>query len=57
MKNFTSYEKLSKKAQKAINDERRGAWGMNPTTRIAPNRKGFRKADRAAAKAALRCGF
>lgn len=37
---FISYEKKSKKEQKAINAAKRGSWhGLSPVTRITPNKK------------------
>lgn len=33
MKQFIPYEKLSKRARKARDAERRGSWGMSPVTR------------------------
>lgn len=46
---FTSYEKKSKKEQRAINVAKRGSWyGLSPVTRITPDKK--TKYSRAATK-------
>ena len=38
MERFIPYDKLSKKAQRAINNARRRSWGeLDPTTRKPPN--------------------
>lgn len=40
MEKFTSYEKMSKKARKKLNAEKRRGWdGLNPVTRVAPDSK------------------
>lgn len=45
MKNFTPYEKLSKRAKKAVNDSRRGSWnGVNPVTRRSENPRAYNRA-------------
>lgn len=49
-----SYEKMSKKAQKAVNAEKRRTWGFNPVTRTGGSSKGY---NRAKEKAALRAAF
>ena len=37
---FVSENKLSKKARKELNNSRRGSWdGVNPVTRIVPDKK------------------
>ena len=42
MKKIVSYEKMSKKAQKEINNLRRGDWGnVNPVSRITKNKKAY----------------
>lgn len=44
MKKFVSYEKLSKKKQREINESRRGSWGgVNPVTRKTENRKAYNR--------------
>ena len=37
--NFIAYEKLSKKAKKAINDAKRGTWNCNPVTKVVKSKK------------------
>lgn len=50
MVKFIEKEKLSKKAQKALNARDRGSWyGLNPVTRIVPN-KGKNAYNRSKAK-------
>ena len=39
MKKFISKGKLSKKEQKALNDEKRVRWEFPPITRFIPNKK------------------
>lgn len=39
MKKFIAKEKLSKKAQKALNEEKRIRWDVLPVTRLIPNKK------------------
>ena len=39
MKTMVSREKLSKKAQKALNAEKRVRWEFKPVTRVIPNKK------------------
>jgi Txe/YoeB family toxin of Txe-Axe toxin-antitoxin module len=40
MKKFVSYEKMSKKEQKKINDAQRRSWnGLDPVTRVVPDEK------------------
>ena len=52
MTNFVSLEKRSKKEQKAFHASRRGSWnGVNPVTRVVPNKKAY---DRNRSKAAAR---
>lgn len=42
MKQFVSLDKQSKKAQKEYHAKQRGSWyGLNPVTRIVPNRKAY----------------
>lgn len=45
---FVSRDKMSKKAQKELNDKKRGTWGnTNPVTRVQPNKKAYdRKKDK-----------
>ena len=35
--------KLSKKARRKIDRQRRVVWDMNPTTRVKPSGKGYRR--------------
>jgi hypothetical protein len=44
---FVPQDKMSKKAQKELNDKKRGTWGnTNPVTRVQPNKKAYdRKRD------------
>ena len=50
MKQFVSLDKRSKKAQKAYHAKQRGSWyGLDPVTRVVPNRKAY---DRNSAKKA-----
>jgi hypothetical protein len=40
MDKFTSFDKLSKKEQKKLNDSKRRDWnGLNPVTRVVPDSK------------------
>lgn len=45
---FVPQDKMSKKAQKELNDKKRGTWGnTNPVTRVQPNKKAYdRKRDK-----------
>lgn len=45
---FVPQDKISKKAQKELNDKKRGTWGnTNPVTRVQPNKKAYdRKRDK-----------
>lgn len=44
MKDFTPFEKLSKKKQQHINKKRRRSWGtVNPVTRKPPNPKAYKR--------------
>ena len=44
MNNYIPYEKLSKKEKKKLNAERRKDWnGVNPITRIVPDKKAYRR--------------
>ena len=45
---FVPKDKMSKKAQKELNDKKRGTWGnTNPVTRVQPNKKAYdRKRDK-----------
>ena len=39
---FVPLEKRSKKEQKAYHAQQRGSWnGVNPVTRVVPNKKGY----------------
>ena len=50
-----SYNKMSKKAQKEHNAQRRGSWGdVKPVTVTFSDKKKFNKSDRSRQKAALR---
>ena len=39
MKKFVPKEKLSKKAKKALNEEKRTQWAFAPVSRVIPNKK------------------
>jgi len=40
MKRFIVYDKLSKKRQRELNNEKRGTWGnINPVTKVKPSGK------------------
>ncbi len=42
MQKFIPFEKLSKKEKKKINAEKRNNWkGLNPSTRVVPNKKAY----------------
>ena len=42
MEKFVPFEKLSKKKQKALNDQKRGDWGnVNPATQVLPDKKKY----------------
>ena len=42
MKKFTPYDKLSKKKQKEIDDQKRNTWGnVNPATQVIPDKKKY----------------
>lgn len=44
MNKFISPSKQSKKAQREIHTKQRGSWyGLNPVTRIVPNKKGYNR--------------
>lgn len=44
MEKYVPYEKLSKKAKKAVNDAKRGTWGsLNPVTRKPENSKAYNR--------------
>ncbi len=44
MERFIPYDKLSKKAQRAINNARRRSWGeLDPTTRKPPNPRAYNR--------------
>lgn len=38
---FVPYEKMSKKAQKEYNAQKRGTWQFNPVTRVTKNGKAY----------------
>ena len=41
---YVPYEKMSKKAQKELNQKRRNSWGeLSPVTRIVPNKKAYNR--------------
>lgn len=45
MTKFVSYEKLSKKAQRKVNAQKRNSWnGLCPATRVVPNGKVYNRA-------------
>lgn len=49
---YVPMEKRTKKAQREHNAQQRGSWyGINPITRVVPNKKAY---DRNRAKAAMR---
>lgn len=39
MKKFISRDKLSKKARRALDQEKRGRWAVPPLAKIIPNKK------------------
>lgn len=44
MEKFTPFEKLSKKKQRELNNQKRNTWGgFNPVTRKAPNPKAYNR--------------
>ncbi len=44
MKKFVPFEKMSKKQQRAINNEKRNTWGdINPVTRKSENKKAYNR--------------
>ena len=44
MERFIPYDKLSKKAQRAVNNARRRSWGeLHPTTRKPPNPRAYNR--------------
>lgn len=44
MERFIPYDKLSKKAQRAVNNARRRSWGeLDPTTRKPPNPRAYNR--------------
>ena len=51
---FVPLEKRSKKEQKAYHAQQRGSWnGVNPVTRVVPNKKGYDRKRRDKGKKAL----
>ena len=53
-----SYAKMSKKAQKEYNTQKRGSWGdVKPITVTFPDKKKFNKGARSRQKAALRACY
>lgn len=44
MKKFIPYAKLAKRKQREINAAKRGAWDINPVTRIKGNDKAYSRA-------------
>ena len=44
MDKFIPYDKLSKKARRALDQKRRGTWGtVNPAARLEANPKAFKR--------------
>lgn len=44
MEKFVPYEKLSKKARRALDEKRRGSWGgLSPVTRRPDNPKAYKR--------------
>lgn len=44
MEKFIPYEKLGKKARRALDKKRRGTWGsVNPASRREPNPKAYQR--------------
>lgn len=41
MKAFVPREKMSKKARRALDSQRRAGWGISPVTRRAENKKAY----------------
>ena len=41
MKKFVSYEKMSKKQKKELNNRKRTFWNVNPASKIIPNKKKY----------------
>ncbi len=56
---FVPQAKMSKKAQKELNDKKRGTWGnTNPVTKVQPNKKTYdRKRDKKVVDEALNIGY
>lgn len=55
MEKFVSIEKMSKKARRALYQQRRGSWGViNPCTRKPGNPKAYRRKKGPAGRAFLR---
>lgn len=46
MEKFISFEKLSKKKQKALNSAKRVFWNVRPNTTKIDSKKAYRRADR-----------
>lgn len=43
MQTIIPKRKMSKKAQREMNRQRRAVWSMNPTTRVKPSAKIYRR--------------
>ena len=46
MEKFISFEKLSKKKQKALNSAKRVFWGVRPNTTKIESKKAYKRSDR-----------
>ncbi len=47
MKKFVPYEKMSKKARKALDAKKRSSWGLcKPVTKQEENKKAYRRHDK-----------
>lgn len=44
MKDFVSYEKLSKKKQRELNAKKRTLWQMSPTTKVVSDKTKYNRA-------------
>lgn len=42
---FVEYRKMSKKAQKALNKEKRALWAVNPVSKVVPSKKIYKRSD------------
>lgn len=43
MKTMVSKQKMSKKAKKQLDQQKRVTWGFSPTSRIKPSKKVYRR--------------